>query len=385
MTLLVVGVILFVLLVVAHEYGHFLLAKRNKVEVEEFGLGFPPKLFGRTLGKGIFKSYYSFNLLPLGGFVRLKGEHDGDRADGAYGAARLSAKMRILLAGVTANFIVAFIVFTIVAAVGMPQVVDNQFKIKSDSRITLEEVIVNFIHTGSPAEKAGLKIGDKINKIGDRDIKTRDQLLDATDYYAGQSVEVGYIREDKNQTVAATLLSLEEVKASEATDSPKGHLGVGTSEYALAKATWSAPIVAIGSMTQFTGLTLKGIGSAFGNLGKALFNAIRGHGQEAKQSASDASENVSGPVGIFVILRQGATLGYQFTLFVVALLSLSLAIMNILPIPALDGGKAFVTLLFRLFKKPLRPKTEDLIHGIGFAVLMVLFILITVVDIKRFL
>jgi regulator of sigma E protease len=385
MLLLVVGIILFALLIIVHEYGHFLLAKRNNVEVEEFGLGFPPKIYGRKMGKGIFRSYYSFNLLPLGGFVKLKGEHDADKEKGTYGAARLSAKMRILLAGVTANFIVAFVIFTVVALVGMPQVVDKQFKIDSDSLITLEEVIVNYVEKDSPANKAGISIADKIIKIGETDIKNSQQLSDATSSYTGQTVSVEYTRDGIYKIAEVNLLSQAEVQASIAAGEQKGYLGVGSSDYSLAKATWSAPIVAVGSMAQFTALTLKGIGSALASLGKALFNAVIGHGQEAKQDASAASENVSGPVGIFVILRQGATLGYQFTLFVIALLSLSLAIMNVLPIPALDGGKVFVTLLFKLFKKPLKPKTEDLIHGIGFAALMLLFILITVVDVKRFL
>jgi regulator of sigma E protease len=385
MTLLIVGILLFMLLVVAHEYGHFLLAKRNDVEVEEFGLGFPPKIYGRTMGKGIFKSYYSFNLLPLGGFVRLRGEHDADKHKGAYGAAKLPAKIRILLAGVTANFIIAFVMFTVVAMVGMPQVVDNQYKIDNDSLITLQEVIINYVEADSPAAKAGMVAGDKLRKIGTSDIKNRQQLLDATANYAGQAINVEYTRGDEYLIKEVNLLSEAEVQASITAGEQKGYLGVGSSEYVLAKATWSAPIVAVGSMAQFTALTLEGIGSALANLGRALFNAIIGHGQEAKTKASAAGENVSGPVGIFVILRQGATLGYQFTLFVIALLSLSLAIMNVLPIPALDGGKVFVTLLFRLFKKPLKPKTEDLIHGIGFAALMLLFILITVVDVKRFL
>lgn len=385
MFLLIIGILLFMLLVVAHEYGHFLLAKRNGVEVEEFGLGFPPKIYGRKMGKGIFKSYYSFNLLPLGGFVRLKGEHDADKEKGTYGAVRLPAKIRILLAGVTANFIIAFVMFTVVAVVGMPQIVDNQYKIDSDSLITLEEVIVNYIEKDSPADKAGMVVGDKLRKIGETDIKNSQQLSDATSSYAGQVVNIEYSRNDEYLIKEVGILSEAEVQASIEAGEQKGYLGVGSSDYSLTKATWLAPIVAIGTMTQFTGLTLKGIGSALASLGKALFNTVIGHGQEAKEDASAASKNVSGPVGIFVILRQGATLGYQFTLFVIALLSLSLAIMNILPIPALDGGRIAVTSLFRLFKKPLKPRTEDLIHGVGFSALMLLFILITVVDVKRFL
>ena len=126
------------------------------------------------------------------------------------------------------------------------------------------------------------------------------------------------------------------------------------------------------------------LGSALVSLGKAVASAVTGHGKTAKQEASKASENVSGPVGIFAVLQQGSVLGYQFILFIVAIISLTLAIMNALPIPALDGGRAFVMLIFRALKKPLTEKTEEIIHGTGFVILILLFLVITVVDVKRF-
>jgi regulator of sigma E protease len=126
------------------------------------------------------------------------------------------------------------------------------------------------------------------------------------------------------------------------------------------------------------------LGQAVANLGKAFGSAITGQGNQAKQEAAKAGENVSGPVGIYAVLKQGASLGYQFVLFVVAIISLTLAIMNALPIPALDGGRAAVMLAFRAAKKPLKQRTEEMIHGIGFATLMALFVIITIVDIRRF-
>ena len=384
MGLLILGLILFVLLVVLHEYGHFLVAKRNGVEVEEFGVGFPPKLYGRKLGKGIFEGYYTINALPLGGFVKLKGEHDADKTKGAYGSVSTPAKLRIMLAGVAMNLGAALLLFTIVAWLGMPQLVDNQFTVKSDTKIIRSEVLASYIAAGSPAEKAGIKNADIITGINNTNVSTREELRAATKANAGQTVTIDYIRKGDAAQTQAQLLSTAEVEASVNTDDPKGYLGVSTSEYKLARSTWSAPIVAVGLTAQFTKLTLVGLGSALANIGKAAVSAITGNGQQAKQQASAASENVSGPVGIFAILQQGSALGYQFILFVVALISLTLAIMNILPIPALDGGRAFVTLLFRAMKKPLLPKTEEMIHGTGFAALMLLFIVITVVDVRRF-
>ncbi|MDQ5958805.1 MAG: regulator of sigma protease, partial [Patescibacteria group bacterium] len=139
MWLLILGLFLFFMLVVLHEYGHFLVAKRNGVDVEEFGVGFPPKLFGKTFGKGIFKSYYTVNLLPLGGFVRLKGENDAATEKGSLGAASTNVKLRIMLAGVAVNFVAALIFFTIVAWVGMPQIVPNQFTVASDSKVIRQD------------------------------------------------------------------------------------------------------------------------------------------------------------------------------------------------------------------------------------------------------
>lgn len=141
-------------------------------------------------------------------------------------------------------------------------------------------------------------------------------------------------------------------------------------EFTLQRSTWSAPIVGIGVAKQFTELTLKGLGSVVAGL-------FQGDTQKA-------SSQVSGPVGVFVLIKDGSKLGIQFVLMIIAVISLTLAIMNALPIPALDGGRLFVTYLYRIMRKPLTAKAEDMIHGIGFAVLMLLFVLITVVDVKRF-
>lgn len=382
--MLILGLVLFVLLVVMHEYGHFLVAKSNGVKVEEFGIGFPPKLYGKRLGKGIFRGYYSVNLLPLGGFVKLKGEYDYDTKPGTFGAATLSAKIKIMLAGVSVNLIIGLIMMTIVAWVGMPQLVQKQFTVKSNSKIILSEVIVNIIDTNSPAQTAGLKNGDVIKTVNNQSVLTEQGLRNTTKSLAGQKVSITYVRDGKMFKTQATLLSKNIVSTSLNTNNPKGYLGIGMSEYRLNRSTWSAPIVAAGVSTQLTGLTFKALGGAIANLAKSLGNIVTGHAKRAKQEASAASQNVAGPVGIYTILKQGSILGYQFILFVVALISLTLAIMNVLPIPALDGGRVFVMLLFRLIKKPLLPKTEELIHGTGFALLILLFIAITIVDIKRF-
>lgn len=384
MWLLILGLFLFFMLVVLHEYGHFLVAKRNGVEVEEFGVGFPPKLFGKTMGKGIFKSYYTVNLLPLGGFVRLKGENDSATEKGSLGAATTSAKLRIMLAGVAVNFFVALIFFTVVAWVGMPQIVPNQFTVSSDSKVIRQDVFAAKVTSGSPADQAGIKAGSEIVAINNQPVNSGQSLTEATKANAGQNIPITYVQNGQEQTSQVTLLTQQEVQDSIQSGTPKGYFGVAPRDYTLLQSTWSAPVVAVGVSAQFTKLTLKALANALISLAKAFINLITFDASDAKKDAAKASENVAGPVGIFAILQQNVNLGYQFILFVVGILSLTLAIMNFLPIPALDGGRAFVMMLYKIRKKPLSAKTEERIHGTGFAVLMLLFAVIVIVDVNRF-
>lgn len=369
--LLIIGLILFVGLVVVHELGHFIAARRNGVEVEEFGVGFPPRVWKKKLKN---KTLFTINLLPLGGFVKLKGEHDADTEPGSYGAADLWAKTKIILAGVVMNLAVAWVLFTIVALMGMPKLFDNQFTVASDTRISQQKVLVAYVEPDSPAQKAGLAERDQLVSVGSNSetftITTLDSLPETTNHLAGQNVTVTFVRDGEQKAAQVQLRSSEEVEASKDTDNPKGYLGISPTEYQLRQSTWSAPITAAGISAQFTGLTYKGLATALTGLFKG----------DTKQ----ASDQVSGPVGVFVILKDGSLLGVQFMLMIIAVISLTLAIMNILPIPALDGGRLFVTYLYRIRRKPLNARTEELIHGIGFAVLMALFVLITIVDVKRF-
>lgn len=370
--LVILGLFLFVMLVVVHELGHFLVARRNGVKVTEFGIGFPPRAWSKKMKSDFL---FTINWLPLGGFVRLFGEHDADTRKGSYGAANYWVKTKIMTAGVAMNLLVAFVILTGLAWFGMPKLIDNQFTVKSDTKVLTNKVLIGDIAPGSPAEKFGLKEMDQITAIIPSNGKSEyvhsaDQLPKMTKAAAGQVVMINLIRDGSEIQKTVSLLSAQKVDASLKTDNPKGYLGIVPSEYTLLKSTWSAPVVAVGIMKQFTVLTLEGVGKALGFL--------------AQGKGSQASKDVTGPVGIFSVIKRGSLLGYQFILIIIAVISLTLAIFNILPIPALDGGRLFVTWLFRLTRKPLNPKTEDIIHGSGFAVLMLLFILITVVDVKRF-
>lgn len=370
--LVILGLVLFVSLVVVHEFGHLIMARRNKVEVEEFGIGFPPIAWKKKLKSGML---FTINWLPLGGFVRLKGEHDADTEKGSYGAASLWAKTQIILAGVVVNLAVAVLMFTLLALVGMPKLVPDQFTVASDTKVTSNEVLVGVVEEDSPAAAAGLQQRDQLisidaNREDSQQIASAENLPQVTSEFAGQKVKVTYERDGQTQTVETTLRSAEEVDKSKDTDDPKGYLGIIPVEFTLQRSTWSAPIVGVGVTKQFTELTLKGVGTAIGSLFKG--------------DTQTASNQVSGPVGVFVLIKDGSELGIQFILMVVAIISLTLAIMNALPIPALDGGRLFVTYVYRILGKKLTPKAEEWIHGTGFVALMGLFVLITIVDVRRF-
>lgn len=390
--LLVFGLLLFIGLVVVHEWGHFIMARRNGVEVEEFGIGFPPRAKVLTRKNG---TVYTLNWLPLGGFVRLKGEHDADRSPGTFGAASTWVKIKIMLAGVVMNVVTALVLLTILALVGMPQLInkDNQgveqFNVKSNRQIVKQQLLVNMVESGSPADKAGLTARDQITAITvngqSTSIKQRAQLQQVTREHAGQTVQLTFARDGQQTTKPVQLRTAQEVEASLKTDNPKGFIGVGLAEYQVDRYTWAAPVVAVGTTAQMTKLTFEGLGTALKGLGSLLAGLVTFNTPARQAGQVQATQQVSGPVGIFfVIIPEGAHQGINMILFITAIISLTLAIMNVLPIPALDGGRLFVTLLYRALRRPLSQNTEELIHGSGFAALMLLFVLITIVDIKRF-
>ena len=384
--LLVVGIILFIGLVVVHEYGHFIAAKRNGVEVEEFGIFFPPRLYKRRM-KGGWD--FTINAIPLGGFVKLKGEHDSDTEPGTFGAASLWVKTKIMAAGVFMNLITALALLTLLALVGMPKLIDNQFTVKADTEIVNSKILTGYIDPKSPASQAGLRTQDELKSIeaagrNPVTIKSADDLPSVTKTFAGQTVTINYIRDGQNQQAKATLLDRKTVEASRKTDNPKGYLGIVPAEFTLQRSTWSAPVVAVGFSAQVTALTFQGLGHALAGLGSTLAGAVTGNTDARQNGQTAASEQVAGPVGIYVILKDGSLLGYQFMLLIIAIISLTLAIMNFLPIPALDGGRLWITLATRGLNRPLSARREEAINAAGMIVLLGLIFLITIVDVKRF-
>lgn len=384
--LLVVGIILFIGLVVVHEWGHFIVARRNGIEVEEFGIFFPPRLYKRKTKTGWL---FSINALPLGGFVKLKGEHDSDTQPGSFGTASLWVKSKLMAAGVAMNLATAVVLLTILALIGLPQLIPNQFTVKSDTHLVSQQVLIGYVEPGSPAAQAGLQPEDELNDISlpgysPVGLGSADKLPGITKSFAGKTVIVYYTRSGHEREARLTLLSEKAVEASRKAGQPKGYLGIAPTQFTLQRSTWSAPVVAVGLTGQITALTFQGLGHALGGLGSLIAGAVTGNHAAREHGQTTATAQVAGPVGIFAIMKDGSLLGYQFMLFIIAIISLTLAIMNILPIPALDGGRLWITLVARGLKRPLSAGLEEAINLAGFALLIGLVVLITLVDVKRY-
>ena len=385
------GFLLFIGLVVIHELGHLYAARRGGVKVNEFGLGFPPRAWSRKLKSGMT---LSLNWLPLGGFVRLKGEHDMDGRPGSFGAAPLATKVKIMLAGVTMNLIAGLVLLTLLAATGLPVLFNkdssgqNQFTITRDTKLSSDYVYVEDIQPGSPAATAGLSNRDVIESISTPSqtlhITSSDDLHNTTPSLAGQTVWVTYKHNGAQRAASVKLLTQAQVEASQNTSNPKGYLGVSTTDLQVRRSTWSSPIVAVGLTGQLAELTAVGLWHAVSGLGSTVAGGATGNHQARENGQTEASSQTGGPVAVAAILWDNGALGINFVLVVIAVISLTLALINALPIPALDGGRLFVTLVFKLLKRPLKPETEDRIHGTGMIVLLFLFVLITIADVKRF-
>lgn len=372
-----VGLFLLVLLVVLHELGHAIAARRNGVVVEEFGIGFPPQAWARKLKNGVL---FTLNWLPLGGYVKLQGEHDAATGIGDYGAASLWVKTKILLAGVFVNWATAAILFTGLALVGLPKVIDNQFTIPSDTTEIRKPVTIVGVTHNSPADRAGLKSGDQIVRFAGQRLEEPSDLKNLTKQYKGNKVEVIYNRDGKEHIVRLTL--------RDENKNQQGYLGVSADQRTTYRSTWSAPIVGVALTGQVAKVTLQGLGDMVTKFGTGIadkLNPSKASQARADEKLGEVGSGVAGPIAILGILFPSAReAGLGALVFMTALISLALAIMNILPIPALDGGRWFVTVLFRVLKKPLSKDLEEKIHGTGFAVLMALFVLVTVADVSKF-
>lgn len=376
---IIVGLIILVLLVAVHELGHAIAARRNGVKVEEFGIGFPPRATSKVVARSFLGKNvrFSLNWLPLGGFVKLQGEYDAAAKKGDFGAATFWQKTKILLAGVLMNWIVAAVIFSILAVVGLPKLIDGQFMMPGDTTQQSTPVTLVDIAPNSAAARAGFEKGQTIVSVDGTPIKTATEFVGATSARAGQEVEIVSLRD--GQEVAQTLTL--------GSGGEEGVFGASISQRDYLYSTWSAPIVGVVTTAQLSYETVKGVGVLFGNFVSGLFQSLSPDATTrdvAQEKLGEVSNSVAGPVGILGVLFPAASQqGFESLLLLTGVISLTLAVMNTLPIPALDGGRWFVMAVFRIIRRPLSKAREEAIHGVGLMLLLGLIVLITIADILK--
>ncbi len=372
-TTIIAFILILSVLVFVHELGHFLAARKFGAKAEEFGLGFPPRLFGfykSTSGAWKYTwwrkevidaadTIYSINLIPLGGFVKIQGEDGADKKDEmSFANKPIWQRTIILCAGVLMNVLLAVVIFTGMFFFGSNQSLEGLPQ--NGAKITNRHLEVVSVNLESPAARADIKPGDTIVAIDGHEMMTVDELQEYVSDKAGKSLTYTIKRGDEELTKEITPIILQETN--------RGGIGIAPSEIGFIRYPWYRSII---EGVKTTGIFLWLIITGFADL---ISRLVTGH---------SVSNEVSGIVGIAVLTGQVADLGFSYLFQFAALLSLNLAFINILPIPALDGGRILFLIVEKIKGRPVKQETEAMVHNIGFMLLIGLMILVTFTDIKR--
>lgn len=372
-TILIFLVVLSVLVFV-HELGHFVVAKRSGMKVHEFGFGFPPRLFGiqkaKENGSGKWKfvwghrdtktddTVYSVNWIPLGGFVKIMGEDndDGQVDERSFGNKPFWRRFFTLSAGVIMNFILAGFLLAIGYGVGLPVAVQNLDQVPSGAIFTERQVAIIDVQKESPAEKAGIMSSDIVESVDGQKFETVEALQE-------------YVKTNKGKEMTFEVKRVNEIKtfSVQSNAEPKegeGIVGVGLALYGKIQ---FGPLASIGQGFQTAYTQLVAIGTG-------LYHLF---------TSGDGVESLGGPVKIAQITGQVAETGFIPLLQFAAFLSLNLALLNALPLPALDGGRILFLLIEKVRGKKNNAKIEQYANAIGFIALLLLMVAITAKDVSQ--
>lgn len=355
---LAIAFLSLIALMVIHEFGHFIVAKKFGVRVDEFGIGYPPRIFGKKIGETI----YSVNLLPLGAFVRIYGEEGGVDDYRSFMGLKIWKRVLIVIGGVVAFWLASIILFSIVFGIGADIPIGDQ-DVQGAAKA---QVKIISVESGSPADLAGIKEGDAILEAGKVKINKIAEFQRITKENGGKQLIISI---ERNGQIIDTALT-PRVNPS----AGQGAVGVGLERLAtlIKKYPWyEAPIRGAIYTWQTTANGIVGLYSLFAD----IFS-----GKGVPQGAE-----LAGPLGITVFLARAVDYGPGFFLYFIGIISVFVAIFNLFPIPALDGGKLIFLAIEKIMKKPVPAKIEQNITVIFFILLISLSIFVTIrFDIPRF-
>jgi len=373
MSIIIIFLLVLSVLVLIHELGHFLAARIFGVKAEEFGYGFPPRIIGLVRDKGKWKwvgrkddkqyanTIWSFNWLPLGGFVRIKGEESdeaGLKDPDAFPVKPIWQRVIILAAGVSMNWLLAFVLFACIFTFGATAILEG---VPADAVVEDREVRITNIMPDSPASQAGLQAGDRVLAIAgqspDDYEKARASIAEQND----KAFEVKFQRNGETKTATVSPVYLKEIQRF---GIGVGLADVGKVKFRFDRALWYAGEAVVG----YTGDIIVG----FGTLIRDIIFLRR------------VEQEVAGPIGIAVMTSQIAKQGIVPLLQFAAILSINLAVINFLPIPALDGGRVMFLIIEKIRRRAVAHRLEARIHQIAFISLLILILLVTLRDIGKY-
>ncbi len=367
LTILIVFFTLIGLLVL-HELGHFLLAKKFGVDVEEFGVGYPPRIFGKKIGKTI----YSLNLLPFGAFVRIKGEEGklGVEDARSFSGKPIWQRALILIGGVVTFWLIGFLIFTFIAGVwGLPTSVSGDFQPEALRQgiqiVEGPQVQIIGVNSGSPAELAGLKVGDIIKEFSishfQFSVNKVEEIQELTEEYKGEEITLTIQRGKE----------VSEFSLVPRTSPPQGEGAMGIALVRVAKfrypwyqAPWQGVLV---TSQQTVAMPII--------IGQVIVKAVQGEKVEGVKFV--------GPIGIGEMMGRSLKIGFDNFLLLIAMISIWLALFNLLPIPAVDGGRLLFLGIEKVRGHPVNPNLERNITALFFTILVGLMIFITIKDVIR--
>lgn len=352
-------------LILVHEFGHFIVAKKSGIRVDEFGLGFPPKIFAKKWGDTL----YTLNAIPFGGFVKIFGEDthaedikDSDKDSSFYYKPKY-IQAAVLVAGVTMNILFAWFLISLGFLIGMPTPADHS----GFGKVEKLQLVVTEVVPNSPAQKAGLIVGDTIVFVSSGQVALQGNRLTPENVQhtiaesGVKNIEILYKRGDSSPKTLFIEPSEDVVKGKRA-------IGIATEGLGILRLPVHLAILEGGKTTL---LLTKSITIGLGDF---LFDAIR--------LKSDFSQ-VAGPIGIAGVVGEAKTLGFVYLLSIVALISINLAIINLIPFPALDGGRLLFVLIEAITRRQIPVKFFKLANTVGFVFLIILMLVVTGHDIVK--